>query len=40
MNLNRRSLVAGLAIPAPLATTFAATSKSDPQMDRDAAAAL
>lgn len=40
MNLTRRGLVAGLAAVAPLASAFPAAAASDPELDRDAAAAL
>ena len=39
MNLKRRG-VAELAVLAPVAGRFAATPKSDPQLDREAAIAL
>jgi hypothetical protein len=37
MNFPRRSLVAGFSVLVPVATAFAATPTSDPQMDRAAA---
>ncbi len=40
MNLTRRALVGGLATVAPLAPAFAAAPKTDPALDRAAAAAL
>ncbi len=40
MNLTRRGLVAGLAATAPLVPALAAAPTSDPQLDREAAAAL
>jgi lipid-binding SYLF domain-containing protein len=40
MSLSRRNFIAGLAALAPAAPVFAAAPKSDPQLDRAAAAAL
>jgi lipid-binding SYLF domain-containing protein len=40
MKLTRRALVAGMVTVAPLATASSATAASDPQLDREAAAAL
>jgi lipid-binding SYLF domain-containing protein len=40
MKLKRRSVIAGLAVLPPIGGALAAPEKSDPQLDRDAAAAL
>ena len=40
MNLKRRGLLPGWAVLAPVVGRFAATPKSDPQLDREAAIAF